>query len=547
MTPVTDPALLAKLDATGPVTDPALLAKLNAAPEPVTDPELLARLNKRGPELRAGPEPSWRQRITDAIMSDGRTSPEWRRLAEGLPDVLSLIPPVGVVLAGDAAAREGAQGNFGKAALQATGVIPALKGMVPAMSRAAPAVESGVARVAEPVGNLKPISTPVDNAPLPDVAAKPIAAPTDIVTPDSSMSIAARPEIVELADLKAATGSMQPRDRARPEYAQEVRDRASRLDPAQLMPNRVSDAGAPIVLPDGTILSGNGRTMSIAEAYNNPALKQHADAYRAALGPEAAQMRQPVLVMRTGAVKPEDAARFADLSNRGRIAQMSVTERAARDANALGPDIMGMYQGGDFTAANNIPFLRAFSEKAVTAAERPAFSKGAELSQEGVQRMRAAVLHNAYEDAPTLSRMLESTDDNIRNLTGALTDAAPGFSGLKADIKAGSVMPDLDASRSVTDAVKLIGDLRSRGVSPQTFFAQKDAFSQTDPIVEAWVRAFYNDDLSKPVSRQKMTEVLNAYTTEARKHAPGGMFDDPTTTKDVLNVATRSAAQAGLF
>lgn len=363
-----------------------------------------------------------------------------------------------------------------------------------------------------------------------------------IVTPDQSMEIGAKPQLVELSDLRLAEGRFQPRDRSRVEYAQEARERASRLDPEQLKPGRVSDSGAPILLDDGTIISGNGRAMSIAEVYTNPALAERAAQYRASLGPEAASMKQPVLVMRADAMSPDDAARFADLSNRGRIAAMSAPERAARDVQALGDDSIALYQGGDFTAPQNAAFLRTFTDKAVGSSERAAFSKNGELTQEGVQRMRAAVLQGAYDDAPMLSRMLESTDDNIRNVTGALQDAAPGFAQLRADVRAGIVADDMDATPQVVAAVKMIGDLRSRGVSPATHFAQKDAFDQGDPVVEAWVRAFYNDDLTRPVSREKMTAVLKAYTEEARKHQPGGLFVDETSAGDVLNVARKAGS-----
>lgn len=367
--------------------------------------------------------------------------------------------------------------------------------------------------------------------------------PARIITPDQSMEITARPQLVELSDLKTAGGRFQPRDRGRGEYLTEAKSRAARLDPEQLRPGRVSDSGAPIVLDDGTIISGNGRTLSIAEAYRNPALADRANAYKSSLGPEAANMREPVLVMRADQMTDDVAARFADLSNRGRIAAMSATERAARDAKSIGDDIAALYRGGDFESPQNVDFLRAFTSKAVTEGERAAFSKDGRLTQEGITRMRNAVLASAYDDAPLLSRLVESSDDNVRNITGALTDAAPGFSRLKAGIASGDVPAEMDASKSLVDAVKLIADLRSRGVSPATHFAQSDAFSTADPLVEQWVRAFYNSDLSRPISRQKMADVLNAYAEEAGKKQSGGLFADPTTKGDVLNVAKRAGAE----
>lgn len=446
-------------------------------------------------------------------------------------------------------AAERAKGQLGEAK---RGVIEdASSGRYPAEGSA----ESGLAdwlrngRQGEPPppGAPPPAPRPAAlEAPAPYIEAKgEVAGPIKIVTPDQGMEITAVPQVVELSSLRRSAGEYQPRDRARAEYGQEVRERAARLDPEQLKPGRVSDSGAPIALEDGTIISGNGRVMSIAEVYDNPALAERAAAYKASLGPAAQDMKQPVLIMRAQDLPADQAAKFADLSNRGRIATMSATERAARDAKALGPEGVALYRGGEFDAPQNADFLRAFTSKAVTGSERASFSKEGQLTQEGIARMRGAVLASAYDDAATLSKMLESADDNIRNLTGALADAAPGFAALKADIKAGTVMAELDAAPQVTEAVKLIADLRNRGTTPQRFFDQIDAFDTTDPIVKEWVRAFYNEDLSRPISRQKMAEVLKAYSEEARKHQPGGLFEDTTTGADVLAVA-RKAGQDGI-
>lgn len=367
-----------------------------------------------------------------------------------------------------------------------------------------------------------------------------------IVTPDNGMEITAKPQVVELDDLRAAAGELQPRDRTRGEYVAGVRERAARLDPEQLKPARVSDSGAPIVLEDGTIISGNGRAMSIAEAYRRPDLAERANAYRASLGPEAANMRNPVRIMRAEGLAGEDAARFADLSNRGRIAQMSATERAARDAKTLGPEGVRLYQGGDFTAPQNEAFLRAFTSKAVQGNEAAALSKNGKLTQEGIQRLRNAVLASAYDDPALLSRMVESSDDNVRALTNALTDAAPRFSNLRADVSAGVVKPDLDPTKPVMEAVKKIAELRSQGSTPAQFFSQADAFEALDPQAAAWIKAFYNQDLRRPISRERMTSILNAYADEAGKHAPGGLFNDPTTAADVLSVALKGAAPDGV-
>ncbi len=352
--------------------------------------------------------------------------------------------------------------------------------------------------------------------------------PMRVITPDGSMEIEARPEIVELDDLKLAQGALQPRDRSR----------ASRLDPAQLQPSRVSDTGAPIVAADGTVLSGNGRTMSIEEAYTNRALEGIADSYRRSLGQAAEGMRRPVLIMRTQEMAPQEAVRFADLSNRGRIAQMSATERAVRDASSMGSEGIALYQGGDFTAPQNRRFIQDFVARVVTSAERPSVSRNGELTQEGAARMRGAILAAAYGDQDVLARMLESTDDNVRSITAGLLDAAPMMAQLRAGIASGEVAPDMDAVPALVAAIRTISDLRARRVPVQTWMAQTDAFGR-DPVVEAWVKSFYYDDSNRAKRQEKIAALLNDYATEAIQHRPDGLFADETTASDVLGVARR--------
>jgi hypothetical protein len=362
--------------------------------------------------------------------------------------------------------------------------------------------------------------------------------PDKVITPDGSLEVPVTYKIVELRDLKYASGDLQPRDRSRKESQIGARDRAANLDPERLLPSRVSDSGAPLVLPDGTILSGNGRTMSIEQAYRDPALKAQGDKLRAAYGEQAKGFDEPVLV---GALPegmtPEQIKAFADLSNRSNIAQMSATERAIRDSKAAGPEIMGLYQGGAFTSKDNEAFFRAFLAKVVTENELGSISKGGALTKEGEDRLTAAVLAAAYEDADFLSRLLESTDDNIRAITGAMKDAAGDIIRLKDDMRAGVADPQFDIVPQIVDVARIISQLREKGIKPDAFLAQGRMFGEIDPVTEALIRAFYNSDLSRALSREKITEVLKFYAQEARKKQPGGgLFEDTTTPVDIVTI-----------
>ena len=202
---------------------------------------------------------------------------------------------------------------------------------------------------------------------------------------------------------------------------------------------------------------------------------------------------------------------FADKSNRSGIASMSATERAQRDARAMGVDIVNLYQGGDLTSRENQPFVREFMRLAVAPTEQNQMSRDNQLTKEGVSRMQGAILAAAYDDTRALAVMLDSTDDNIKAISNAMLAAAPAFAKLKAEISAGRVSSEFDITDNVTDVANKISNARKNGVKVAELLAQQDAFTRMDPITEALIKAFYNDQLTRAKSQKFMTDVLRFY------------------------------------
>ena len=403
----------------------------------------------------------------------------------------------------------------------------------------------GKARTAPPAADqAQPGAPPQEAARAPTAAAgdaargAAAAAPESVLTPDQSMRVPVTTEIVDLSTLKQAAGDLQPRDRSRAEGEAAAHDRAANLNPDMLMPDPISDSGAPIVAGDGTIVSGNGRVLSLAKVYGNPALKHHADAYRAAIGDSGKDMAFPVLIRRLpGDMTTADMTRFADLSNRSRIAAMSATEIAGKDARGLGLEDMALYKGGDIETPANALFLRTFLAKAVSPSELGALSKGGRLTKPGEDRINAALLASAYDKPDMLSRMLESTDDNIRNLSAAMRDAAPGFIKLKANIAAQETPSHFDITPHLGDAANALSDLRAQRVPMRDYFAQADAFGR-DPAVERLLRIFYNPATGEARPRKQISDWLTLYADEAAKKRTTGLFEDRSTAEDVIRYAS---------
>jgi hypothetical protein len=368
--------------------------------------------------------------------------------------------------------------------------------------------------------------------------------PSRVVTPDGTIEVGVEPVIVEWDSLRKAEGAFQPRDRTRKESDANIRERANRLDPEQLMPTRVSDSGPPIITKDGMVISGNGRYATLGEVYRHLTLEAQARRYRERLGPAADGYRQPVLVMRlTDDLSEEALVKFADRSNRGRIEQMSAAEKAQRDVQAAGMDLMQLYEGGDFERRENRDFLQGFLRKAVTTSELGEISKNGRLTKEGYDRINAAVLAAAYDDTGVLSLMLESADDNIRSITSAYRDVAPAFMKLRAEIAAGVVKEDMDLTPYMMEAARIISEQRNKGVKIANFLAQQDAFNRLDPTVETLIRAYYDPKLSRAVSAMRIGEYLTDFVSEARQHKTGGFLPDETTISDVVGIAQRKREQ----
>lgn len=363
-----------------------------------------------------------------------------------------------------------------------------------------------------------------------------------VITPDGSIEANVTPTIVELRDLEYASGKFQPRDRTRKESDAEILDRARKLDPEQLMPTRVADAGAPLVIerPDGKlmIISGNGRVKSLAKTYSYEPFYARSQAYRERLGPAADGYRAPVLVLKiTDAMTEGELIQFADRANRSRIAVMSSTERARRDAETAGVDIMMLYQGGEFTSADNRKFMNAFMRKVATAQEMGEMSKNGVLTKTGVDRLNAAVLASAYDDPHILSLMLESTDNNIKSIASAYRNVAPKMMQLRADIASGLVREEMDFTTYMIEAAHFIQKARDEGVKIRNALAQLDAFSQPHPTVLWLIRNYYDPNLSRAISALRITELLDNLVDIARQKRTGGFLEDTTGFDDVLKAA----------
>jgi hypothetical protein len=365
-----------------------------------------------------------------------------------------------------------------------------------------------------------------------------------------------RYRVVEASELRTSDhpeypAELQPRDRTRGASATQIASIAANLAPESLGPSSDADRGAPIVGPDGVVESGNGRVMAIRRAYAEHPEK--AAAYRdyvsRVTNDSLSGFKEPVLVAeRALEMTPEQRQAFTREANVSATAAMSDTERAGSDAAAMDESVLGNLQPGDLTSSANAAFRKAFIGK-VAEAERGAFvDKDGNLSQAGVRRMQAAILHKAYggskEATGTLSRIIESTDDNARSISGAMIDVAPQFARLRQSIADGKVGGGYDLSRQMIEAIEAVSQLRESGGSVKEWLQQTDMFGARDKGVEELVKAFYNPQLNRAAGRDRIADILRLFADEAMRsgQSAGDIFgDSPATAAEILRSGKEQA------
>lgn len=343
---------------------------------------------------------------------------------------------------------------------------------------------------------------------------------------------------------------LQPRDRSRITSAAQISDIAQNLNPALLDKIPMASHGAPIISPDGIVESGNGRTLAVQQAYGNGL--DTAEGYRAYLkaqGYPVDGLRKPMLVrVRTGEMTPDERQAFTREANQSGTMALSATERAMGDAAGLPDSVLPLYRGGEVESAENRPFVRAFMNAVVDPADHGAMiSPDGTLSQDAIRRVRAALLAKAYGDADLVAKIVESGDENIRAIGGALTDVAADWAKMRAAARGGEIPPAMDQTTNLINAVRIVRHARANDRNVAEYVGQGDIFSgeSITPETEAFLQLMFRNegdrskDWTRPVGRDKLAESLRFYLGEAIRAGSGAdlLGDEAPTPLRILQLA----------
>lgn len=301
-------------------------------------------------------------------------------------------------------------------------------------------------------------------------------------TPNGEQQIETRYEVIDAANLKAAEGQDQPRDReGRPMLAAHVRKIAATLELARAHRSPEIDRGAPLIDETNTVLSGNGRRAAVELA-----AAEHPDRYaryRQELeeaGYDTAGMQTPILVRR--AMTPFDRRQLTVQGNVPATAQMSAAEQAVIDADRIDDDMLDNYDAENTLgvgAAANRDFIRRLRERFPETEQNALVTAEGELTPEGERRVENALIAKAYSDKRLVTALAENEESPA--LRKGLAGAAAAWGRMRARA------PGWDITDALVQAINLFNEAKRKGITWEQIVDQHDIDRPLPPpeVVEA--------------------------------------------------------------
>ncbi|MBP9870279.1 MAG: hypothetical protein KBC53_02110, partial [Nitrosomonas sp.] len=376
---------------------------------------------------------------------------------------------------------------------------------------------------------------------------------SEIVLPDGT-SLPAQWQVVDADSVSASIkeGVNQPRDRTRAASDIQIQGIANNPDYRRLSDSPVMDVGAPVLSHNGLIVGGNGRFEGISRSHEQGSSSDYRDslindAINKGIDPSViAGMKKPVLVRRI--TQPFDTRKLAIASNSGTSLQYSGLELAKIDAGRMaGIEDLDITDSGDIAlTGSNIERLKMSLGDFSPAELSSLVGKNGELSQDGVKRVRNAMLAKAYGNSETLGRIVESTDGDMRNVLGALTKSAGVVAKARSEISAGAVPKEVDITDNLLDAVETFSQIRAKNQPLENYLAQQNMFGDGIDSDSQEILQFLHDNVR---SQKKLTEFIKQVYDQITRidQTTDNIFGDnsvPSKSEIIKNAKQRTEGQS---
>ena len=368
-----------------------------------------------------------------------------------------------------------------------------------------------------------------------------------------------RYRIVDADDLIASTTErgapnpdylqeLQPRDRGKMYSLEQIYRIGANPDPELLGANRMASDGAPIIGADMMVESGNGRVLALRKAYKD----NTAGNYRAYLRDNAEmfglkaedveRVKKPVLVRER--LTDVDRVKFTSEANESSIATMSASEHALDDAKKITPHVLSYYDTENSFEANK-DFISGVISLLPKNEQADLIDKNGNISRAGLERVRYALAAKAYKDNSILDRLAELLDDEVKNISNALIQAAPKMAILESDIESGGKRKELSLAKDIMQAVNTFVNIKNTKKSVSNYLAQPALFDDArEPQTVRMLLEFFDKNIR---AFKRMSNGLMNYAEIASEQANSNqpvLFEDSIRTKeDILEEALRRAVE----
>lgn len=267
---------------------------------------------------------------------------------------------------------------------------------------------------------------------------------------------------------------LQPRDRSRKSYNDQIGRLVATFRPEAVMWSATASDGAPIIGQDGVVESGNGRTMALSRIYLSNRYPDKADEYRRTvrawakeLGVTMPRTDRPVLVrVRVGNV---DRAEFARLANVSTMQQMAAGEQAVSDAAQMSADLIDLLQADKNVGAGaNAGFVDSFIvQVAGRGARGQLISENGKLSKDGETRIDLAIFAYAYgpESAAFVSELAEIRESDLKTVLQGMLNGAAAVAKVRAGIAQGDFYAHLDPAPGLVALAELVQRAKNRNAT----------------------------------------------------------------------------------
>lgn len=322
---------------------------------------------------------------------------------------------------------------------------------------------------------------------------------------------------------------------------------ASQLDPEQLGSSRVAAAGAPIISKEGNVLVGNGRVTALRQvlgADDVPAgnyrdfLKKNAEKF--GIDPKQVdELDSPVLVRVLG--DDVDEFKFVREANESVGQQLSATEKALDDASRLSDETLTLLKDDDLALDKSTEFINRFAREVIGPSEMNSFvdSQG-RVSAEGKRRIRNAIFARAFDDVDTIENVVESNDQNFKNISNALFTTSPAF----AKTKGGK----FGVNERLIEAVDQLVQAKKRGIRLDQQLAQRTIGGKDPDNVTKALAQVLDENKAKPaVLKQFMTRLADATARAEQSASQPSLLGsvDKIDTQEILETVVRRVADEG--